>query len=133
MLNEARLHRLWLTVGWIGVGLVIYFSLAQHAPTLDIEQGDKLQHLLAYSVLMLWFAQILLAAPRRWIAAGLLVGLGVALELAQEQTGWRTFSYSDMAANAAGVGVGWLLAPPRLPSLFGLARGVMLRLGIMQR
>ena len=91
-------------------------------PRLDIEQGDKLQHLAAYGSLMLWFAQIAVARKPRLRTAVALVGLGIALEYAQRATGYRTFSYADMAANAAGVACGWLLAPPRLPNALRFAK-----------
>jgi hypothetical protein len=35
----------------------------------------------------------------------------------QRWTGYRTFDVWDMAADAAGVAIGWLLAPPRLPNV----------------
>jgi hypothetical protein len=38
-----------------------------------------------------------------------------------------------MTANAAGVCLGWLLAPPRLPSLLGVAEAGLSRIGVMQR
>jgi hypothetical protein len=56
------------------------------------------------------------AGQRMRIAAGF-VALGIALEFVQGWTGFRFFSYADMAADAAGVMLGWLAAPPRLPSL----------------
>jgi glycopeptide antibiotics resistance protein len=36
--------------------------------------------------------------------------MGVALEFAQGATGYRSFEVLDMAANAAGVALGWGLA-----------------------
>jgi VanZ family protein len=133
VLNDARLRTLWLVVGWFGVGLTIYLSLTPHVPDFGVEHGDKLEHLLAYGTLMLWFAQHYSNPPQRRLAAGLLVALGVGLEFAQGLTGWREFSYADMTANAAGVCLGWLLAPPRLPSLLGVAEAGLSRIGVMQR
>jgi VanZ family protein len=133
VLSAARLRALWLALGWFGVALTIYLSLTPDAPDIGVEQGDKLGHLLAYGTLMLWFAQLSAHPRRRRATAGLLVALGVTLELAQGQTGWREFSYADMAANTAGVCLGWLLAPPRLPSLLGVAEAMLSRIGVMQR
>jgi VanZ family protein len=132
MLTQMQLRNLWLAVGWLGVGLTIYLSLTPSPPTLDVEQGDKFQHLFGYALLMVWFAQLALEPRRRWVTAGLLVALGVGLECAQGFTTWRTFSVFDMVANTLGVGVGWLLAPPRLPSLLGFSAIALQRLGIVQ-
>jgi VanZ family protein len=133
VLSNARLRTLWLVVAWLGVGLTIYLSLTPHVPDIGVEQGDKLEHLFAYGTLMLWFAQLYSNSGQRCVVAALLAALGVGLEFAQGLTGWREFSYADMAANAAGVCLGWLLAPPRLPSLIGVAGAVLLRIGVMER
>jgi VanZ family protein len=50
-----------------------------------------------------------------------MVALGIALEYAQRTTGYRSFDIADMVADAAGVAIGWLLAPPRLPNLLSWA------------
>jgi VanZ family protein len=97
---------------------IIGLSLMPAPPSLDIEDSDKALHLLAYAGLMLWFAQIRTAPTERRMTALLLVTLGIALELAQGLTGYRWLSIADMAANTAGVALGWLAAPPRLPSAF---------------
>ncbi|MDD5329372.1 MAG: VanZ family protein [Sulfuricella sp.] len=101
---------------------IVYFSLTPTPPEIDVTEGDKLGHLAAYGLAMLWFAQLYTERwPRRWLALGL-VALGVALEYAQDATGYRTFDVADMLADAAGVALGWLAAPPRLPNLLALAK-----------
>lgn len=114
------LRRTWLAIGWFGVALLTYLSLMPDPPGLDIEQGDKLEHIAAYGLLMLWFAQLAVAWNRRLMTATALIGLGVGLEYAQRATGYRTFEYVDMAADAIGVALGWLLASPRLPNLLSI-------------
>ena len=47
------------------------------------------------------------------IALGL-VGLGIAIEFAQEQTGYRAFEWADMVADGMGVAMGWLLGETAL-------------------
>lgn len=128
MTSRISLRALWLGAGWIGVALVIYFSLVPDPPQLDMDEGDKLQHLAAYASLMLWFAQVVAGKPRRAMLALLLVALGIALELAQGMTGYRSMSVADMAANTTGVVLGWLAAPPRLPSAFGGVAALVNRL-----
>ena len=118
----AFVRRLWWAVGWFGVGLVVYLSLMHNPPQLDVMQGDKLQHAAAYAALMLWFAHLSPRPSRRIIAATLIVGLGIGMEFAQGATDYRAFSYGDMLADAVGVGIGWALAPPRLPDFLALAQ-----------
>lgn len=126
--DPGWLRQTWLIVGWGGVAGIIVLSLIPSPPELiPVEQGDKAEHVLAYGILMFWFAQIYLRQPARVIAAALLVALGVGLEYAQGWTGWREFSYADMAADALGVALGWLLAPPRTRNLLTLARSLLLR------
>ena len=82
-------------------------SLTPSPPTIDIEQGDKLGHLLAYGTLMLWFC---LLYPRRVarIAYGIAwISMGIGLEFIQGQLGYRTYEVYDMYANALGVLMGW--------------------------
>jgi len=115
---RARLRTIWLVLGWAGVLVVAYFSLIPHPPELKVEQGDKIQHFLAYGSLMLWFSQIMVTPPSRRLAGAAMVALGIGLEFAQSLTGYRFYSYADMGANTLGVLLGWLAAPPRGPRLF---------------
>lgn len=99
------------------LALVIVFSLIPSPPQLDVQQGDKLQHVSAYFALMFWFAQVYrLRHERLWLAMAL-VAVGVCLEFLQGMTGWRSYDPFDMAANASGVLIGWIAAPPRGPDL----------------
>ncbi len=118
LVSNSSLRALWLGVGWLGVAVVTYFTLAPNPPRIDLAEGDKVQHLVAYSFLMLWFAQVQTGRAERRITALLLVALGIVLEFAQGLTGYRFMSAADMAANTAGVALGWLAAPPRLPNAF---------------
>ena len=121
------LRALWLGAGWLGVTTVIFFSLVPNPPEVDLRHGDKAQHLLAYAALMLWFAQAQKDAATRWATALHLVVMGVSIELAQGLVGWRHLSAADMAANTLGVLLGWLAAPPRLPSLYDWASALVRR------
>jgi VanZ family protein len=113
---ELRARRLWLVAGWALALLVIYLSLTPAPIELPLEEGDKVSHALAYLVLMSWFANLYeTPAQRIGFALGFIV-LGIALEFLQRWTGYRSFELTDMAASAAGVALGWLLAPPRAPN-----------------
>ncbi len=99
--------RMWLGIGWGLVALVVYYSLTPVPPRLDLEQGDKLQHALAYFTLVFWFGQIHL---RRLPVALWCLALGLSMEVLQGFTDYREASALDMLANGVGVGLGWLAA-----------------------
>jgi VanZ family protein len=101
---------LWLALGWAWAAAIVWLSLTPSPPTIDIEQGDKLGHFLAYGILMFWFCR-LYAAPRTRLGYALgFVALGVGLEFAQRALGYRSFELFDMGADALGVALGWLAA-----------------------
>src|SRR4029079_4971886 len=115
MLSNTLLHRLWVGIGWFGVVLLIYLPLTPQPREIPIEQGDKFGHAFAYATLMYWWAQLLRAARERMGLAAALLARGISIEYVQGWTGWRTFDYYDMLADAVGIALGWLAAPPRTP------------------
>ena len=117
---RLRARPLWLSVGWAMVVSVLYLSLAPISIQVGVEQGDKYLHALAYAAMMLWFSSLYSASTRRLALAVALVGLGIAIEFLQGLTDYRTFESADMVADAIGVCVGWLCAPPRLPNFLSL-------------
>ena len=106
-MTSLHLRSLWIAIGYALVALIIFLSLTPRPPTLDIEQGDKLGHLLAYGTLMFWFCQLYATRRSRIAHALAFAAMGVALEFAQRATGYRSFEYLDMLANATGVALGW--------------------------
>lgn len=69
---------------------------------------DKAQHATAFAVLTCW---ALLLWPQ-WsvrVALGMLA-FGAGIELAQWTVGWRFAEWADLAADAAGVLVAWVVA-----------------------
>ena len=118
----VRLHRLrwaWLVLGGVWVTTIIYLSLVPHPPEpVHFWSADKLEHALAYCLLMLWFSQIYRQRASRMLLAVLLVAMGIGLEYLQRETGYRTFDYADMLANATGVVVGWAWARTGLGRVF---------------
>jgi VanZ family protein len=110
-LNDFKFSRLWLTVGWVLILLVVFFSLSPEPPEMiKFKQGDKLGHLVAYLSLMLWFANIYPGRNQRIFLSAAFFAMGAVLEFLQGLTGHRAFQYSDMVANGVGVFLGWLLA-----------------------
>jgi VanZ family protein len=86
------------------VAAIVWLSLTPAPPRLDIASGDKLGHLAGYGVLMFWFAQLY---PRRLAYAAGFVAMGITLEFLQAALGYRTLEVLDMAADTAGVLLGW--------------------------
>ena len=106
----VTLRRLWLAAGCAIVAAIVWLSVTPAPPDLEVTQGDKIGHLLAYAVVMFWFAQLHAAVRIRVAYAIAFVALGVALEFVQGALGYRSFEAWDMVADAAGVGAGWLAA-----------------------
>ena len=101
----------WQTLGYLLVCAVVYLSLGP-PPDIspdDIPGLDKFFHFLAYSFLMLWFAQ-LHSRTVFWLIAALFFAMGAGMEVAQFLTDDRTFEVGDMVANGVGVGFGWASA-----------------------
>ena len=122
-----RWHLRWLTAGWVMVVAVVLLSLTPNLPLrVDVADFDKVEHALAYLVLMSWFGG--LSAPRahRWVALGLLV-LGAVIEVAQGLSGYRSADVRDLAADGVGIALGWLLARHAAPTWFAFAERLLAR------
>lgn len=110
-MNQSKISTYWLMAGWLGVGLILYFSLTPSPPQFDIKNEDKFGHLAAYGLVTLCFAQSYTSLRQRILLALSMVALGIAMEYAQRATGYRNFDAIDMLANASGVAIGWAAAP----------------------
>jgi len=119
LLRDFKRPGLWLGVWLLGWLLCVALSLI-HPPQLDVQipDGDKLGHFLAYALLSAW-SVLIFAKPRsHWLAALLLVLLGIAMELAQGAlTSDRMMDGRDALANSLGVLFGQLLALSRAQTL----------------
>jgi VanZ family protein len=109
-MNPLRFRRLW---AFIGYGLVILVSILSLSPSLplptDFPWADKFYHLLAYAVLMLWFAQLHPKSRYGGLVCGF-IALGILLEVLQSQSGIRSGEVWDVAANSLGTILSWGLA-----------------------
>jgi len=112
MIEPPRLkwRPLWLTLGWLWVIAILWLSLTPTPPRIDLPEGDKLGHGLSYALLMFWFCQLHVSRAARVGYALGFIAMGVAIEFVQRATGYRSFELLDMAADAVGVLVGWLIA-----------------------
>ena len=111
--SHLRFRKLWIVIGWSFVVAVIILSLMPPPPMPAINYGDKIGHIIAYFVLMGWFAQIY-HAPRQRIQ--FMIGfflLGTVLEILQGFGGIRYAEWADMVANSAGVILAWQLTKKR--------------------
>ena len=97
---------------------IIVLSVVPEAPHIDMREGDKLGHFLAYGSLMFWFAQLERGLNGRLRCAIGFSLMGIALEALQLQLGYRSFDPLDMLANTTGVLLGWLAALPRASAIF---------------
>jgi glycopeptide antibiotics resistance protein len=86
---------------------IVWLSLTPSPPQVEFRESDKVGHVLAYGLLMLWFAELYV---RRIFFAFGFIAMGVGLEFIQGMLGYRTFDVLDMLANTAGVFLGWLAA-----------------------
>jgi VanZ family protein len=104
-------RRLWLALGYALVVAVIVSSLVSWGGMPGrFPGGDKLEHVAAYLVLMVWFAGLQPRRTWRWVALALL-GMGLVLEIAQGLMHMhRMADPVDMIANAAGIGLGAMAA-----------------------
>ena len=118
-LQPITLRRVWFAIGVGLILLVIWLSLTPHPIETPLEHGDKFGHLAAYGTLMVWFAQLDARQRTRIGYAVGFIALGIALEFAQGLTHYRVFAVEDMVANATGVLLGWVIAPPRGPDVLG--------------
>ncbi len=107
----TKLRTIWLVLGVLWITTVFYISLTPNPPDpVRFLNADKLEHALTYCLLMLWFAQVYQLRRQRLHVALALVAMGVSMEFLQGMTGYRSFEYADMLANATGVLLGWAWA-----------------------
>jgi VanZ family protein len=109
--SPFRYLLLWVIIGCSIIGLVLYLSLTSSPPAIaGFPFADKFGHVLAYSVLMGWFTQLYNSKKHQLILVIFFCLMGVSLEFIQGLGGHRFFEYADMAANTAGVFLGWWLS-----------------------
>lgn len=102
---------IWLSVGWLLVLFIWVMSLIPVPEQLNIEINhfDKIEHTLAYFLLMAWFSQLYYTKSIRLFYALGFIAMGVIIEILQGVGEIRMFDPFDMLANSAGVLLAWLL------------------------
>ncbi len=125
-MTPLKLRRVWTFIGYGLVGLVVVLSLSPALPPPEYPWQDKFYHLLAYGVLMLWFAQLHPPSRYRWLAIGF-IALGVLLEVLQSLSGYRTGDIGDVIANSLGTVLSWGLAARGMNTLLRQFEKVFLK------
>ena len=128
-MNPLQFKSLWTLIGYGLVILVVVLSLSPSLPQpANFPGADKVYHILAYGMLMLWFAQL---HPK--IRYGRLVCcfivLGILLEVLQSQWAIRSGEVWDVAANSLGTVLSWGLALMGMNTLFHQFEGWCLKSG----
>ena len=99
----------WALSGW---GLVVFVAVGSVMPGAVIPEfpsADKIVHMLAYFLLMIWFSG-LYSRQRHVVIALILVTFGGLLEFLQAVLPYRFFDPLDLLANTVGVALGLLLS-----------------------
>ncbi|MGE0113876.1 MAG: VanZ family protein [Steroidobacteraceae bacterium] len=110
MLQDLRYGRIWLVLGWIAVTIALILNLMPGYELHGINLNDKLEHVMGYVLLTLWFCGIYPRA-RYWAIALAFLGMGVLVEILQGVMHWgRTADIHDVYADMVGIGVGLTLA-----------------------
>lgn len=109
-----KFKNLYLTTGFLYIVLISYLSLIpEPVRVVGFGHADKIGHFSAYLLMMFWFVQIYSTKDLLDFLAVAFILTGVFIEYLQLLTGFRSFEYADMLANAAGVFTGRLLADTR--------------------
>ncbi len=107
-----RFEKFWIAIGLSLIFLVILLSLTS-LPMPSVNYGDKAGHVLAYFVLMGWFAQIYHTPQSRFYYMIGFLCLGGVLEILQGLGGTRYAEWGDMFANTIGILLAWQLTKNR--------------------
>jgi VanZ family protein len=114
-----RYPRLWMAVGLALAAVIAVLSLVPNQELPDLKVSDKIEHLLAYVALGFCFASVVVRRDWFWLALALLA-FGALIEVAQGVMSLgRSAELKDLLADAAGIGIGFVLA---LTPLGGWAR-----------
>lgn len=112
-------RNIWLSIGWFLVLLIWVMSLIPVPESIDIKitYFDKVEHMLAYFMLMAWFAQLYHKRSTRLLYAVGFVAMGLVIEVMQGMGEVRLFDLNDIVANIAGVILAWLFVTGSLTEI----------------
>lgn len=101
-LLPLRYPKVWFAVGCLLVIGVVTGSLLPADIVNVVTYNDKLMHAGSYFMLMVWFAGLYRRALHPAIG-GVLLALGVSIDLLQGLTATRSLDIYDIAANSLGI------------------------------
>ena len=113
-----RHPRLWAVAGWTIVAAIVWLSVTPSPPEFELENADKLEHLIAYGALTFWFCQLHASHRAQFAFVIGFIAMGIALEFVQGALAYRTYDTADMIANAIGALAGWAVARATGSGLF---------------
>ena len=126
----------WRT-GWVVLGVLLMLAVAAIAllpaarrltgMALALPEGDKLLHVFAFAVLMLWWGNLYRRPRARAVLAVGCLLFGVLIEVAQWPHNPKDASVWDVAADVVGLALGGLLLRTPLAGLLARAEAWLRR------
>jgi VanZ family protein len=105
--KPARLRPFWTAAFWCCALAVLALALVPQREPTTAEGLDKVHHVVAFATLALLAAR---AWPARWPVSVLaLLAYGWTIEVLQSFTATRTADAEDVAADAAGLVLAWVI------------------------
>jgi VanZ family protein len=109
LLHAPNFQRHWRLLLWLLAAVTCGFAFAPHAPELKIENGDKVQHILAFGTLAGCACLALGSQRKAWLRVmAAMLAFGVFIELVQAFLPTRSADWRDVLADTLGAGVGVL-------------------------
>lgn len=106
---ELRYAWRWQVAGILLLAMVLTAALLPETPLTDLAamliRSDKAMHVIAFTVLAIWFSGQYEKRSYWRIAAGL-IAFGVLIELIQGTLSYRTSEWLDLAGDALGIALG---------------------------
>ncbi len=99
----------WISLGFVGLVLILGLALLPGGPSLPLAYGDKFLHVLAFAFLTNWFLGMVDEGLTLRVLAGLMV-YGLLIEFLQGLVVYRAADPYDVLADLIGIAGGWLLA-----------------------
>ena len=105
MKTAARIAKVLLV---LAIGVILWLALHPSPPISGL-QLDKLNHLAAFFVLALLTEYAFPSATVSALKLAPLLGFGLLIEVLQYWVGYRYFEWLDVAADAAGIVLFWVI------------------------